>query len=97
MRLNDDIMEDVLAEKIVAKKGDIYNKMYSDRTAVQLPTTQILEGSIVYAYKGQAINLTCYVHYNYDKCPKTITWYRQDDVSVKLSKILVPYLNQGIQ
>ncbi|EAL40054.3 AGAP006350-PA [Anopheles gambiae str. PEST] len=43
-------------------------------------TTQILEGTIVYGYKGQNVNLTCIVNHNYDRRPSHIVWYHQKDI-----------------
>lgn len=51
-------------------------------------TTQILEGTIVYGYKGQNVNLTCIVNHNYDRRPSHIVWYHQKDVRIPLSRPL---------
>uniref|UniRef100_A0A182M498 Ig-like domain-containing protein n=1 Tax=Anopheles culicifacies TaxID=139723 RepID=A0A182M498_9DIPT len=60
------------------RAGDAYNRMYADR--VNATTTQILEGTIVYGYKGQNVNLTCIVNHNYDRRPSHIVWYHQKDI-----------------
>ncbi|XP_058462329.1 zwei Ig domain protein zig-8-like [Malaya genurostris] len=61
--------------------GDIYNRMYSDRDYLFLAaTTQILEGTMVYAYKGDNLNLTCIVNHNYDRRPSHVIWYHQNDI-----------------
>lgn len=45
-------------------------------------TTQILEGTMVYGYKGEDLNLTCMVNHNYDRRPNHVIWYHQNDVSI---------------
>ncbi|XP_053686827.1 uncharacterized protein LOC128736377 [Sabethes cyaneus] len=63
------------------QNGDIYNRMYADRDYLNLAaTTQILEGTIVYAYKGENLNLTCIVNHNYDRRPSHVIWYHQNDI-----------------
>ncbi|XP_055536494.1 zwei Ig domain protein zig-8-like [Wyeomyia smithii] len=63
------------------QNGDIYNRMYADRDYLNLAsTTQILEGTIVYAYKGETLNLTCIVNHNYDRRPSHVIWYHQNDI-----------------
>lgn len=61
--------------------GDIYNRMYADRDYLYLAaTTQILEGTMVYGYKGEDLNLTCMVNHNYDRRPNHVIWYHQNDI-----------------
>uniref|UniRef100_A0A182JA51 Ig-like domain-containing protein n=1 Tax=Anopheles atroparvus TaxID=41427 RepID=A0A182JA51_ANOAO len=60
------------------KAGDVYNRMYADR--VNAATTQILEGTMVYGYKGQNVNLTCIVNYNYAERPNHIVWYHHNEI-----------------
>ncbi|EDS45171.1 conserved hypothetical protein [Culex quinquefasciatus] len=43
-------------------------------------TTQILEGTMVYGYKGEDLNLTCMVNHNYDRRPNHVIWYHQNDI-----------------
>ncbi|XP_062550417.1 zwei Ig domain protein zig-8-like [Armigeres subalbatus] len=61
--------------------GDIYNRMYSDRDYIYLTaTTQIVEGTMIYAYKGENLNLTCIINHNYDRRPNHVIWYHQNDI-----------------
>ncbi|KFB48649.1 hypothetical protein ZHAS_00016642 [Anopheles sinensis] len=60
------------------KASDVYNRMYADR--VNAATTQILEGTMVYGYKGQNISLTCIVNYNYAERPNHIVWYHHNEI-----------------
>nr|XP_029708312.1 uncharacterized protein LOC115254777 [Aedes albopictus] len=61
--------------------GDIYNRMYADRDYLYLTaTTQIVEGTMVYAYKGENLNLTCIINHNYDRRPNHVIWYHQNDI-----------------
>lgn len=61
--------------------GDIYNRMYADRDYLYLSaTTQIVEGTMVYAYKGENLNLTCIINHNYDRRPNHVIWYHQNDI-----------------
>lgn len=61
--------------------GDIYNRMYADRDYLYLAaTTQILEGTMVYGYKGEDLNLTCMVNHNYERRPSHVVWYHQNDI-----------------
>lgn len=46
-------------------------------------TTQIVEGTMVYAYKGETLNLTCIINHNYDRRPSHVIWYHQNDVRNK--------------
>ncbi|XP_058123484.1 uncharacterized protein LOC131294641 [Anopheles ziemanni] len=65
------------------KAGDVYNRMYADRVNDYLflaATTQILEGTMVYGYKGQNISLTCIVSYNYAERPNHIVWYHHNEI-----------------
>uniref|UniRef100_A0A182RI96 Ig-like domain-containing protein n=1 Tax=Anopheles funestus TaxID=62324 RepID=A0A182RI96_ANOFN len=82
VRRQDDILYDIppsSGEHLEGQKvGDAYNRMYADR--VNATTTQILEGTIVYGYKGQNVNLTCIVNHNYDRRPSHIVWYHQKDI-----------------
>uniref|UniRef100_A0A182PFY7 Ig-like domain-containing protein n=1 Tax=Anopheles epiroticus TaxID=199890 RepID=A0A182PFY7_9DIPT len=87
VRRQDDIMYDIppsSGEQLEGKAGgDAYNRMYADRVNDYLfltTTTQILEGTIVYGYKGQNVNLTCIVNHNYDRRPSHIVWYHQKDI-----------------
>lgn len=60
---------------------DIYNRMYADRDYLYLTsTTQIVEGTMVYAYKGENLNLTCIINHNYDRRPNHVIWYHQNDI-----------------
>ncbi|XP_065076313.1 zwei Ig domain protein zig-8-like [Ochlerotatus camptorhynchus] len=64
-----------------ANNGDIYNRMYSDRDYLYLTaTTQIVEGTMVYGYKGENLNLTCIINHNYDRRPSYVIWYHQNDI-----------------
>ncbi|XP_058830201.1 zwei Ig domain protein zig-8-like [Topomyia yanbarensis] len=64
-----------------SNNGDIYNRMYSDRDYLFLTApTQILEGTMVYAYKGENLNLTCIVNHNYDRRPSHVIWYHKNDI-----------------
>uniref|UniRef100_A0A2M4BU11 Putative neural cell adhesion molecule l1 n=2 Tax=Anopheles marajoara TaxID=58244 RepID=A0A2M4BU11_9DIPT len=81
VRRQDDILYDIppsSGELEGKKSGDVYNRMYADR--VNAATTQILEGSIVYGYKGHNVNLTCIVNHNYDRRPSHIIWYHRNDI-----------------
>lgn len=65
----------------MTNNGDIYNRMYADRDYMYLSaTTQILEGTMVYGYKGEDLNLTCIVNHNYDRRPNHVIWYHQNDI-----------------
>ncbi|XP_050092214.1 uncharacterized protein LOC126575530 isoform X1 [Anopheles aquasalis] len=86
VRRQDDILYDIppsSGELEGKKSGDVYNRMYADRVNDYLflaATTQILEGSIVYGYKGHNVNLTCIVNHNYDRRPSHIIWYHRNDI-----------------
>uniref|UniRef100_A0A182Q865 Ig-like domain-containing protein n=1 Tax=Anopheles farauti TaxID=69004 RepID=A0A182Q865_9DIPT len=87
VRRQDDILYDIppsSGEHLEGiKPGDVYNRMYADRVNDYLflaTATQILEGTIVYGYKGQNVNLTCIVNHNYDRRPGHIVWYHQKDI-----------------
>uniref|UniRef100_A0A182NKA1 Ig-like domain-containing protein n=1 Tax=Anopheles dirus TaxID=7168 RepID=A0A182NKA1_9DIPT len=87
VRRQDDILYDIppsSGEHLEGiKAGDVYNRMYADRVNDYLflaTTTQILEGTIVYGYKGATVNLTCIVNHNYDRRPSHIVWYHHKDI-----------------
>ncbi|XP_053676395.1 twitchin-like [Anopheles nili] len=87
VRRQDDILYDIppsSGEHLGdTKAGDVYNRMYADRVNDYMfltANTQILEGTIVYGYKGQNLNLTCIVKHNYDRRPSHIVWYHKNDI-----------------
>ncbi|XP_058066817.1 zwei Ig domain protein zig-8-like isoform X1 [Anopheles bellator] len=86
VRRQDDILYDIppsSAEPNGMRTEDAYGRMYADRVndyVFLAVTTQILEGSIVYGYKGQNLNITCIVNHNYDRRPNHIIWYHKNDI-----------------
>ncbi|XP_055610158.1 zwei Ig domain protein zig-8-like [Uranotaenia lowii] len=86
VRRQDDILYDLpvpasLPSALSIGNSDIYNRMYADRDYLYLAaTTQILEGTMVYGYKGENLNLTCIINHNYDRRPSHVIWYHQNDI-----------------